>query len=283
MDTNLFSDDEYNVSRLARMGIRDTSVFNGFCQKHDRDLFAPIETKAFACTPEQCFLHAFRAVAKECYLKRKQAENLPPPETVKASHGIPKDDDLRLSDFATTLQAASLRGAEDVERVKARLDQIYLQAEFRRICTTVVPFTNRPGLACNFLYAPDFDFSGNYLQDFENTAVDLSHLMVTILPGKTSGYALLSHLDTANSAPSKLIRSLLAQPDVTSALVWLVACQTENFALSPDWYDALDPAQQTLFMMGFHSNTNPISVTINQLKGFALSIPSWLPGAPFTI
>ena len=283
IDTNLFARDEQHVVNLALLGIRDTSVFNGFCQKHDRVLFAPIETVPFTCTPEQCFLHAYRATAKECYLKRKQAENRPSPEKVKAIHGIPSTTALEFSAFALAHQAASLRGAEDVERTKARLDQIFLHKDWHRLCTTVIPFSSQPGLACNFLYAPDFDLEGNYLQDFENTEADLSHLMLTIIPGATGGFALLSHLDTSNVAPAKLIASLTSQPDLTSALVWLVACQTENFAISPAWYDALGAEKQRDFMKAFYSNTNPLKVTINQLKGFTFSIPSWNPFSAFTI
>ena len=281
--TDLYSKDIDGPTSLVLKGIRDTSVFNGFCQKHDRDLFAPIETEPFICSPEQCFLHAFRAVAKECYLKRKQAETLPSPETIKAIHGLPNDVELHLSEFALMHQAASLRGAEDVENMKAKLDQIYQQKDWRRLCTTVIPFTAQPGLACNFPYAPDYDFQGNDLQDFEDTSVDLSHLIITVISSGTGGFALLSHLDTANSAPATLIASLVGQTDITSALVWLIACQTENFALSPDWYDALDEKTKTAYMAALRSNIDPTNTTINQLKGFSLSVPSWLPQKSFAI
>lgn len=283
IDTNLFSGDKDGLSRLALRGIRETSVFNGFCQKHDRELFAPIETTPFVCAPEQCFLHAYRAVAKECYLKRKQAECFPPPEIFKEIHGLSEETEVKLSDIAVVHQAASLRGAEDVERTKAKMDEIHLLKDWRRLCTTVVPFSSRPGLVCSFLYAPDFDFSGKYLQDFEDTSADLSHLMVTVIPGEAGGFALLSHLDTANSAPSDLIASLLAESEVTSALVWLVACQTENFALSPDWYESIGAEMQTLFMKAFHSNVDAEKLTINQLKGFKFAVPTWNPQAAFTI
>lgn len=283
IETNIYAGDLQKVAKLALRGIRETSVFNGFCEKHDRELFAPIETVPFTCTSEQCFLHAYRAMAKECYLKRKQAENLPSLEAIKTIHGLPPEQDLGYSEATIMHQAASLRGAEEIERAKAKMDEIYLAKEWRRICTTVIPFSAKPALGCNFVYSPDFDFTGNYLQDFGNITVDLSHLMVTVLSSSSGGFALLSHLDTANSAPRRVIESLLAQQDLTSALVWLVACQTENFALSPDWYDSIGKAQQAEFMTAFHSNVNPFNARVDQLKGFKLSIGTWLPQAPFSI
>ncbi len=283
VETDLFTANADGATRLVLKGIRDTSVFNGFCAKHDRDLFAPIETVAFMCTPEQCFLHAYRAVAKECYLKRKQAETQPSPETIKAIHNLPDELNLQPSDFALLHQAGSLRGAEEIERLKAKMDSIFQQNDWRRLCTTIIPFADRPGLVCNFLYAPDFDFNGNDLQDFDNVDVDLSHLMITIIPSSTGSFALLSHLDTANSAPTTLVASLINQADITSALVWLVACQTENLALSPDWFDSLGQQNQNLFRKAFLSNVDPLNMSFNQLKGFPLSVPSWQPNTHFSI
>jgi hypothetical protein len=72
-------------------GIANTSVFNGFCSKHDKNLFAPIEDEPFICKPDQLFLHAYRAVAKESYLKPRQAESLPTLEDIRAIHEIPED------------------------------------------------------------------------------------------------------------------------------------------------------------------------------------------------
>src|SRR5690606_31784180 len=98
---------------IQRMGLRDVSVFNGFCAKHDRDLFQCLETAPFRFTPEQIFKLAYRTVSKESYLKRKQAESFPSPEQYAEIHGI--DDKLRLSDLALLYQASTLRGAEEIE------------------------------------------------------------------------------------------------------------------------------------------------------------------------
>jgi hypothetical protein len=57
-------------------GIRDVSVFNGFCAAHDRDLFSCIETEPYRFLRQQNFMLAYRATVRECYLKRKMAESL---------------------------------------------------------------------------------------------------------------------------------------------------------------------------------------------------------------
>jgi hypothetical protein len=46
-------------------GISQVSTFNGFCQKHDCELFKPVETEEYAAQGKQHFALFFRAVAKE--------------------------------------------------------------------------------------------------------------------------------------------------------------------------------------------------------------------------
>ena len=147
----------------------------------------------------------------------------------------------------------------------------------------MIPFAKPPTVVCNFIYSPDHDFEGAYLQDFEDWAADLSQLMVTIIPTHPGGYALLSHLDTVNAAPRRLVTSLIARGDVTSSLLWLVFCQTENFAISPVWYEALTEQQRQTIMDGFLGNVDPFNSKHNQLRECKLTVESWQPGKPFSM
>jgi hypothetical protein len=85
-------------------GLQDVSVFNGFCAVHDRDLFSCIETEPYRFLKKQNFMFAYRAVARECYLKRKMAESLPKPEEFAKIHGI--TNAIKLSEAALIYQAA---------------------------------------------------------------------------------------------------------------------------------------------------------------------------------
>lgn len=268
---------------IGLFGIRNTSVFNGFCAEHDNALFSPIEDQQFACTPQQLFMYAYRAVAKESYLKRKQAESVPSPETMKAIHGLPKELELELSPAAIIFQAASLRGAEDIERLKSKMDGYLVAEEWHRLTTTIIPFAKQPLVVCSFVYSPDFDFDGHYLQDFENWDSDLSQLIVTIIPGAAGGFAMFSYLDSANAAPRRLVESLIAQPDITSSLLWLLFCQTETFAIAPDWYEALTTEQLTALKEAFLGNANPFDAQHDRLRNRRLLVDSWEPGKPFTM
>nr|WP_189639104.1 SEC-C metal-binding domain-containing protein [Amylibacter ulvae] len=52
---------------VKKIGIKDASVFHGFCSKHDRELFSCIENEVFVGRPDQCLAVAstFRDWASE--------------------------------------------------------------------------------------------------------------------------------------------------------------------------------------------------------------------------
>ena len=274
---DLYTWNENGPISFKLKGINDTSVFYGFCSYHDAQLFSPIENVSFSCTSEQLFLHVFRAVSKESYLKRKQAD------MIREIHNLPSDTELGLEDDYLMFEAASLRGAQEVDRLKVKLDQFYIDSDWSRIETTIIPFKKRPSVICNFVYAPDFDFSGNPLQDITDCSRNIDYLIITVLPTDTGGLALLSHLDTAGSAPRNLIRSLLDRFEISTALIWLIIGQAENIAIAPDWFDSLDPAKKEMLSSHFTSNMDWFNMQYNLLQKCPNSIDNWDHLSPFKI
>ena len=217
------------ITSIRRTGIKDATTFNGFCQKHDREIFSPIEKRPFVCAHEQVFLHGFRAVAKESFLKRRQAETIPTPESISKIHNLDEDNQFQMSEDGNIYRGYSFEGANDIDHLKRELDKIYIHKEWRRLYSTIIPFKKCPPVACNFVFSPDFDYAGNELQDFQDTSSPLEMIMVTITAGHgEGGFAILSHLDTANSASSAFVKSLIVQPDLSSALTWMVIRRTET-------------------------------------------------------
>ena len=273
ISVNHFAESEDRIFEYKLKGIRDTSVFNGFCSHHDKQLFLEIEDRPFVCSHHQIFLHAFRAVAKESYLKRRQAEMTPTVDQYRKIHGI--SDQLEPSPELIMHQVASLQGADELDRFKQLMDQIYISRDWGRLVTTVIQLDRTPDVVCNFVYSPDFDFEGKELQDFHDFSKDLDHLMVTITPSKTGGFAFLSHIDTAGPSCDRLIRSLISMPNVSTALIWLAFGQSENIAMAPDWFEKLSKAQASLLRHHFESNSNPFIPEINRLRLCPEFIADW--------
>ena len=227
---------------VQRKGVRDVSVFNGFCTKHDRELFSCLENEPFRFTRQQLFMLAYRASARECYLKRKQAESLPTAEDFAAIHGI--EEKLQLGEAALIFQAASLRGAEEAETLKATLDGFLVQSAWDRVVTHAVLFPKTPSVLATAAFQPFFDMDGHQLQEFDNLEAEMSQIFLSLIPVDTGGAAVFSWLDTANSAPRRFYESVLRGRDKTSAVLHAVLDNTENVALAPAWYESLTQAQR---------------------------------------
>lgn len=231
-----FSPDEHPL-QIKRLGLRDVSVFNGFCAGHDAALFSCLENEAFHFSRQQLFMLAYRAAARECYLKRKQCESLPEPEQVQAIHGLAEP--FAHSEEMLIFQAASLRGAEECESFKAKLDGLLLTASWDRFVTHAILFPTRPSMTACFVFQPFHDMNGQQLQDYENLEAEMSQLAVSVLPIDQGGAAVFSWLDSANTAPRRFFQSVLETSDLTSSVIHAVLDNSENFALSPLWYEAL--------------------------------------------
>ncbi|WP_349278796.1 hypothetical protein [Polaromonas hydrogenivorans] len=222
---------------IKRQGLRDVSVFNGFCAKHDAALFSCLENEPFKFDRRQLFRLAYRAAARECYLKRKQCESLPTLEQMKAIHGI--TEEISYTDEILIHQAASLRGAEECEQLKAKLDKLLVSSSWDRMVTYAILFEKAPCLTACFVFQPFHDLDGRQLQDYENLDAEMSQLAITVMPVDQGAVAIFSWLDTANSAPRRFFESVASSSNRTSAVIHAVLDNSENFALSPDWYEAL--------------------------------------------
>lgn len=223
--------------KIKRLGLRDVSVFNGFCAKHDASLFSCLENKDFRFSREQLFMLAYRAAARECYLKRKQCESLPDLDQIREIHGI--TEPLTYSEELLIHQAASLRGAEEAEAFKAKLDGYLIQGSWDRLTTHAIIFPRRPCMAACFVFQPFHDMNGRQLQDYEDLEAEMSPLAISVLPVADGGAAVFSWLDSANSAPRRFFESVIDTKNLTSSVIHATLDNSENFALSPDWYESL--------------------------------------------
>lgn len=230
-----FSPDAHPIE-IRRLGLRDVSVFNGFCAKHDAELFSCIENEPFCFRREQCFMLAYRATARECYLKRKQSESIPTPDEIRAIHGI--DEQLTYSEYTLIHQAASLRGAEEVEGLKAKLDGYLVKNAWDRLVTYAVLFPQTPNVAASFAFQPFHDMNGIQLQDYVDLSAEMSLLIVNLLPLEQGGAAIFSWPDSSNSAPRRFFDSVVNSDNLTSSVIHAVLDHSENFAFAPVWYEA---------------------------------------------
>lgn len=263
-------------------GIKETSTFFGFCSSHDKSLFSPIEDEDLVCSNKQVFLHAFRAVAREQYIKSKQADNFPKIEDVKEAYNA-KDEKWTYTDRALLFLLGSKKGAEEIGRLKKKLDLFYVNSDWKSLKTTIIPLSKQPTITCNFVYAPDFDFEGNMLQDLSDFNREIDYLIVTITPSSKGGYAILSYLEKSSTTALDLIVSLINRPNISTALLWLAVTYSENIAISPKWFDSLYQRKQDAINRLFYSTIELDKLEYNLLKECPDHFVEWCAETPYSI
>ncbi|MCP4049845.1 MAG: SEC-C domain-containing protein, partial [bacterium] len=61
----------------SKIGIKTASTINGFCNKHDNEIFRPIDTNEFIPCLEHAFLVGYRSLCRDLYYKQAQVNEAP--------------------------------------------------------------------------------------------------------------------------------------------------------------------------------------------------------------
>lgn len=216
-----------------RIGLRDASVFPGFCGWHDNGTFTPIEEVPLIFNDEQCFLFTYRAACMELWAKRCK---------VKVTAAAQEEG---TSEFLELLsEVDDLAQTEHLSR-KVRLDQMLLTGDYNELHYLVVELNSNPGVATSGVFAPEVDFSDQPLQSIEDLETPLQHLTYAIIPETDSGYVLMGW-EGDRPAVERFVDSFLQlDPALWPDAIYTVAFESiENTFFSETWWNSLTPLQQ---------------------------------------
>ena len=178
---------------VKKTGVKEATTFFGFCSKHDREIFAPIETTPFISSPEQNFLFAYRGVAKEAYAKKSHLQSMTTPEEMAKIRPDRNKENYEV--FYSCHMIGAIEGARELFDLKDRLDSMYCARDFVRLRHLLMKFKKHPSVVCTSVCNPDYDFDGRKLQDFGDFSTHLNSIMVTVTPIEDGGLAIFSYLE----------------------------------------------------------------------------------------
>lgn len=235
--------------------IRSATTFQGFCSRHDKDLFSPIEDRSLLPDQEQLLLLAYRSLTKEIHARR---EALMLYASLRKSITGP---DL----FARVARRRELdgfvesvrRGGRDLEAAKRTLDDWLTEGRFEGLRSLVLFSDSLPDLACAAPVLPECTFNGEPLQDLGSDGL-LDPMFFTMLPTSGGSVVAFSWIDGA-AAPALLADSLLRLPfaEIPDAVHRFVFEFFENRALRPQWWDSLPDSTRSALMERTRSGINP--------------------------
>lgn len=224
---------------VEKIGIKDASVFLGFCGKHDRELFSCIENESFTGRPDQCLAVAYRTTSRELYGKDAVSHLR---ETLRgADKGLQPFEQLMLQKMLVDINTGNEAARRDLKTTHEALTTALVDDQPDVISSLVFEFA--APLPCMFAgaWSPFTDYFGQNLQDGYTDKL-LEQVFFSSFAGTSSAMICISWRDI-DGAPGKVIAeqiNALPQDQQASACLQMVTKHVENVFFNPDWLQCLD-------------------------------------------
>lgn len=228
---------------VKRIGIKDASVFHGFCSKHDRELFSCIENEVFTGRPDQCLTVAYRTMSRELYGKDAGTHLR---ETLRgADKGLQPFEQLMLQKMLDEINTGNEVARRELKATHDALTAALVDAHPDALSSVVFEFAAPLPFMFAGAWSPFTDFHGTELQIGYVDEL-LEQIFVSSFAGESSAMICVSWRNI-DDAPGRVIaEQLMELPDEqrASACLQFVTKHVENVFFNPDWFGALDEKQK---------------------------------------
>jgi hypothetical protein len=217
------------------IGVKEASTFTGFCSRHDRETFKPIDEQELLPTPEQVFLVSYRGFCRELYYKnavnKKYQKDRKSKKLILSKHKEFVDDFSR----ATSVSLRRL-----IKR-KSSMDSMLLENQYTDLKYLAITFKDKPEIACSGTFCPEYDFNGKFLQDLSDLIPDFDAIMFNLIPTEKGGMAIFSWIDYDSVNCYRLIKSLLdvSKNRIPDAILRMAFEYIDNVYIDPNWWEPL--------------------------------------------
>ena len=259
-------------------GVQNASTFTGFCTKHDNDIFAPLEKTPFTATPEQCFLLAYRALARELYLKTNTLIHYKSRfRHLARQHGLHHPF---VQGMAYFIEGTTL-GEGDLTSHKRDYDRALLACDHTGINSYVIELATPPPVMCSGAYIPEHTFTGEPLEVFPNPSTTRQTEMTvsSFANNRGQGFIVFAWLDDPKGFAAQFVESLskIQDPDVTAPLLRFMFEYCENVHIQPSWWRELSgPTQDALVRhMDMASEFDPFATSRDFYSQDDIDSPDW--------
>ncbi|TKW66518.1 MAG: SEC-C domain-containing protein [Paracoccus denitrificans] len=228
---------------FKRIGIKDASVFHGFCRKHDREIFSCIENEVFTGRPDQCLAIAYRTMSRELYGKDASSHLR---ETLRdADKGSQPFQQFIFQKMLDEMDTGNEAARREHKATHDALTAAVVASRTDMLSSLIFEFAAPIPFMFAGAWVPLTDLHGAELQ---KGYVDelLEQVFVSSFAGESSAMICISWRNI-DGAPGKVIaEQLIELPEEAraSACLQFVMKHVENVFFNPDWFDALDKSQK---------------------------------------
>lgn len=230
------------VVTLDKLGVRQASVFPGYCSKHDEALFDYAEGLNSPLDLRSCFLLSLRAAAFELSAKNRQLQlHVLRRRFVDRGEGF--EQQSRIQNVMQVNQDAIELGLHDIARLNERYARAYSdQCPAKGLSVYAVRFDQVLPFAASGVFVVEIDFAGRALPSLR-AGGHFSQVALNITVVGRSTCMILAWFGGIQSSAAKLVESFKSLPEDNKASAALILAleHLENFFCRPSWWDGLRP------------------------------------------
>ncbi len=225
------------------LGIRQASVFPGFCQLHDTEAFQEIEQHAIVPTRYQAFLLGYRAMISEMRSKREMKA------MSESLHVVSRSPQPTESEYRRQMEirfgaAMAEAGLKDIAPLRAASDRAIRAKDATDFSFLVVRLAGAPVTVASQIVSPEFAFSPTRVQDWRDFSRPLDHISFNLLPGGSDTLALFGWHTSAAALGALFVTTLQALPrsGIADAIHRFAFANAEQVYFKPSWWASLGEA-----------------------------------------
>ena len=237
-----------------KTGIRRASTFAGFCKHHDNELFKRIDNYPLEPDKHQIALYAYRSLCREYFVKENATRLI---ENIRQHPELDDDKQALLNVFFT----GSSLGFEGLKHHKQHYDDALRSKSYEEFEFTYFTSKSSCSMQLSGLLYPDFDFTGEHLQDIKNWSSPLD--LITFFTAPTSdgwAFGFAWHVSSSRSCVPFLqsLASRVASGNrVEDALLRFSVSCCENHAFRISWWDRLSKHAKQALIERMHLSISP--------------------------
>lgn len=260
----------------SEVGIKNASVFHGFCAEHDRKLFSCIENEAFKGRPDQCLAVAYRTLSRELYGK-DAASHLR--ETLRgADKGESAFDQILHQQMLEIVDAGNEAARKDLGATHAQLTDALSDGQADLLCSLIFELDGELPFMLAGAWSPFTDYLGKELQN--GYARELwQQVFLSSFLGVGTSYLCVSWINKAG-APGRIIADQirgLPNEKLAEGFLQFATKHIENIFYSPEWFEELSFEQKSqldlLAASGIDSLGSPPDASINSDSDLDFDLP----------
>jgi hypothetical protein len=147
-----------------RRGINQATTFFGFCDRHDCELFRPLETKEFEFNPLQVALLGYRAICRDSY--GKEAEITAGDAACFYVAMNPDIGGFAEKNYVYQIKRVGMLNArKNFARARAMFGEMIAKHDFVDLRFFGLQLDKAPVYLASSMFLPEWDFNGHNLQD----------------------------------------------------------------------------------------------------------------------